>query len=157
VHRFARWLAIVAIALQVAWPLLVNAKPHAVVLVPLCNVDGVTHYLEQLTGKTPLEECYSHGAHCSFCFFGERLALPLASGVAQPSAHASETPHPASGASVYGTSPQLHGARAPPSRVVATSNDNNHGRSDATASASRRAAAGAGDRVRFVRGGILLG
>jgi hypothetical protein len=67
------WLAAFAIALQVAWPLVVNAKPRSVALVPLCSVDGVTHYLELPTGKTPLEESVSHGDHCPLCFFGDRV------------------------------------------------------------------------------------
>jgi len=88
VHSLARWLALAAICLQVAWPLLVNAKPRGVVLVPLCTVDGETHYLEQPAGKTPFEECYSHGSHCPFCSFDERVGLPAAAPIVFPLASA---------------------------------------------------------------------
>ena len=53
VRRLGTWLAILAITLQAAWPVLANAKPSGVTLVPLCTVDGVTHYLEVPTGKAP--------------------------------------------------------------------------------------------------------
>src|SRR3989454_11978960 len=59
-----------AIALQAAWPLLAAAKPRAVALVPVCTVDGVTHYLEVPTGKTPLDDSATHHDHCSFCTLG---------------------------------------------------------------------------------------
>lgn len=45
-RRLGTWLGIVALALQLAWPLFVSAKPRSVTLVPLCTVDGVTHYVE---------------------------------------------------------------------------------------------------------------
>jgi hypothetical protein len=74
----AAYLAILAMALQALWPLLAQAKPRSVVLVPLCTVEGVTHYLELPAGKTPAEQHSSaQHEHCSFCSFsGDRLALP---------------------------------------------------------------------------------
>jgi hypothetical protein len=40
-------------------------------LVPVCTIDGVTHYLELKSGKTPLDErSASHGEHCKLCVFG---------------------------------------------------------------------------------------
>lgn len=76
-RRLGTWLGIVALALQLAWPLIVAAKPRSVALVPLCTVDGVTHYLELPTGKTPLEESSAHhGEHCPLCFLGHATALP---------------------------------------------------------------------------------
>jgi hypothetical protein len=74
--KLATWLGIAAIALQIAWPLIAVAKPRGVTLVPLCTVDGVTHYLEVPTGKAPVEQSSSHGGHCPLCFVGERAALP---------------------------------------------------------------------------------
>jgi hypothetical protein len=75
-RRLGSWLGIVALALQLAWPLIVSAKPSSVTLVPLCTVDGVTHYLELPTGKTPLEESSAHhGDHCPLCFLGHAAAL----------------------------------------------------------------------------------
>jgi hypothetical protein len=75
-RKLGTWLGIVALALQLAWPLLVSAKPKSVTLVPLCTVDGVTHYLEVPTGKTPLDESSAHhGDHCPLCFLGHAAAL----------------------------------------------------------------------------------
>jgi hypothetical protein len=75
-RKLGTWLGIVALALQLAWPLVVSAKPRSVTLVPLCTVDGVTHYLELPTGKTPLEESSTHhGDHCPLCFLGHAAAL----------------------------------------------------------------------------------
>ena len=75
-RRLGTWLAIVAIALQALWPLIAAARPSSVALVPVCTVDGVTHYLEVPTGKSPVDESASHTGHCPYCFFGERLSLP---------------------------------------------------------------------------------
>jgi hypothetical protein len=73
--KLGAWLGMAAIALQIAWPLLASAKPNSVTLVPLCTVDGVTHYLEVPTGKDSSESS-AHGDHCPLCFVGERVALP---------------------------------------------------------------------------------
>ena len=83
-RRLGTWLAILAITLQAAWPVLANARPRGLTLVPLCTLDGVTHYLEVPTGKTPLEDSASgHHQHCSFCSLGAHAlthshALPRA-------------------------------------------------------------------------------
>jgi hypothetical protein len=70
-------LAILAMALHAFWPLLAQAKPNSALLVPICSVDGVTHYLELPAGKTPAEQSSAHHEHCASCSFGgERLALP---------------------------------------------------------------------------------
>ena len=121
----ARWLAVLAISLQVAWPLLVNARPRAVVLVPLCTVDGVTHFIEQPNGKTPLEECDSHGKHCPLCFFGERFACAPDARASQPAGRHAQALAAGRAPAVLSSPLGVHGARAPPlSRVVAASNDN---------------------------------
>jgi hypothetical protein len=71
------WLAAAAIALNALWPLIANARPQAVALVPVCTVEGITHYIEVPGGKSPLDESSAkQHEHCSFCFVGERLALP---------------------------------------------------------------------------------
>jgi hypothetical protein len=64
-------------ALQALWPLLAQAKPRSSVLVPVCTVQGVTHYIELPSGKTPAEEqAAGHHQHCAFCSFGgERASL----------------------------------------------------------------------------------
>jgi hypothetical protein len=74
VRRLGTWLAILAIALQAAWPLVAAAKPRSVELIPLCTVEGVTHYLEVPTGKNPVDGV--HGAHCVFCTLGTGALLP---------------------------------------------------------------------------------
>jgi hypothetical protein len=77
-HRspVAVYLAVLAISLQALWPLLAQAKPKSVVLVPVCTVQGVTHYIELPSGGTPAEKhAASQHDHCSFCSFGgERAA-----------------------------------------------------------------------------------
>jgi hypothetical protein len=76
-NGLATWLAALAIALHALWPLLAQARPASAVLVPVCTIDGVTHYLELPAGKTPLErQSSAHHEHCSFCAFeGGRIAL----------------------------------------------------------------------------------
>jgi hypothetical protein len=76
-RKLGAWLGIAAIALQIAWPLLAGAQPRAVTLVPLCTVDGVTHYLEVPTGKAPSDSSSTHGDHCPLCFLGERAAMAV--------------------------------------------------------------------------------
>ena len=74
----AAYLAVLAIALQALWPLLAQAKPKSAVLVPVCTVQGVTHYIELPSSGTPAEQraAFQHD-HCAFCSFGgERAALP---------------------------------------------------------------------------------
>ena len=74
VRRLGHWLAILAIALQAAWPLIAAAKPRSVELVPICTVEGITHYVEVPTGKSPVDGV--HGQHCAFCTLGVGALLP---------------------------------------------------------------------------------
>jgi hypothetical protein len=74
-RKLGSWLGIAALALQLGWPLLAGALPRAVTLVPLCTVDGVTHYLEVPTGKDPLQHSAGHGDHCPLCFTGHASAV----------------------------------------------------------------------------------
>ena len=71
-NRHVAWIAACAVLLQALWPLLSHARPKdPSLLVPICTIDGVTHFLEIKTGKTPLEErSSSHGEHCKLCVFG---------------------------------------------------------------------------------------
>ena len=65
------YLAILAIALQALWPLIAQAKPNNVVLVPVCTVQGVTHYVELPKSNAPVEQkTASPHDHCSFCSSG---------------------------------------------------------------------------------------
>ena len=70
--------AVLAMALNALWPLIAQAKPRSVTLVPVCTVQGVTHYIELPGGNSPLEQKSSaQHEHCSYCSFGgERVALP---------------------------------------------------------------------------------
>jgi hypothetical protein len=78
-RRLAALAAICALALQALWPLVAQARPRTPgILVPLCTVDGVTHYLELSTGKSPLEErSASHCDHCKFCAFGAERTVAV--------------------------------------------------------------------------------
>ena len=90
-RKLGSWLGIAALALQLGWPLLAGALPRAVALVPLCTVDGVTHYLEVPTGKNPLEHSAAHGEHCPLCFAGHAPAvLPHFDTVSPPERCAAE-------------------------------------------------------------------
>jgi hypothetical protein len=77
-NRIAMWLAVLAMALNALWPLIAQAKPRSVTLVPVCAVQGETHYIELPGGHSPLEQKSSaQHQHCSYCSFGgERVALP---------------------------------------------------------------------------------
>ena len=84
-RSLAAWAAILAMALQALWPLLAQAKPKSVVLVPVCTVQGVTHYLELSLKGAPGEpqsdpRAASQHDHCSFCTGGgDRIAPPCSS------------------------------------------------------------------------------
>jgi hypothetical protein len=65
-------------ALQAVWPLIAQAKPRSVTLVPVCTVGGVTHYFEVKAGDTPLEKrSTSQHEHCAFCSFHDARAAAL--------------------------------------------------------------------------------
>jgi hypothetical protein len=71
-HRLAAWLAVLAMTLQALWPLLAHAKPRDVVLVPLCTVDGETHYAELDVGGSRSDPA---AEHCPQCWIGTERAL----------------------------------------------------------------------------------
>ena len=79
------WFAALAMVLQALWPLLAHARPaEAPILVQLCTIDSVTHYIELKTGKqTPLEQrSASHGEHCKLCVFeGAKDVLAVFEGI----------------------------------------------------------------------------
>ena len=85
-NRLVAWIAACAVLLQALWPLLSHARPRDPSLqVPVCTIDGVTHFLEIKTGKTPLEErSSSHGEHCKLCVFGD--GKPVLNAVVHPDA-----------------------------------------------------------------------
>src|SRR5439155_9866202 len=55
-RKIGTWLAVLAIALHALWPLLANARPTSVNLVPICTVEGITHYLDVPRGKSALDD-----------------------------------------------------------------------------------------------------
>jgi hypothetical protein len=165
-HRAARtttsYVAALAIALQALWPLLVHARPKsAPLLVPVCTVEGVTHYLELPSVDAPLEKrAASHHEHCAYCMVGDdridapRLVVPRCADSARflsipnfsvlvPEQSQASPAHP----------------RAPPFIPSVDGNSDQQGRKHGEAIAiwragdiAGRAAAGRG----VLRGGVLL-
>src|SRR4051812_38897336 len=81
-RTIAAYVACMAMALQALWPLIAQAKPRSVTLVPVCTVQGVTHYLEMPGGNSPLEQkSSSQHEHCSYCSFGGERAIAPSSGL----------------------------------------------------------------------------
>jgi len=153
--RIGAWLAIFAIALQAAMPLIASAQPRSVALVPLCTVDGVTHYVEVPTGKTPAGPPAGHGGHCALCFVGDKVGLPT-----QPEllalANAAAQASPLHTPSVVPSNDfQTAAARGPPVSPVVISISDNSGRQGEQASCIRRAGIGAAHGERFLRLGLL--
>jgi hypothetical protein len=74
----AAWLALAAMALNAAWPLLANAKPA--VELEICTAGG------HATGGAPaLPDKGYHASHCNLCPFGaERVATLAAKAAALP-------------------------------------------------------------------------
>ena len=145
-RKITSWLAILAMALNALWPLIAQAKPS--LLVPVCTVAGVTHYIEIPGGTTPVD---SQHEHCTFCFAGAALpATPVLHGVNGDSFQSpkavSFTPRSFSVVSAD--------ARAPPLLPLAHF-DNEYGRTNEKAFALRAARADLGGS--FMRFGILLG
>jgi len=143
VRKLGTWLAILAIALQAAWPLLAAAMPRAVTLVPLCTVDGVTHYLEVPTGKAPLDDSAAkHQDHCAFCFVGVGSMLPSHTDVSFSGGAAVES----IASTIHGPHSRgivkLHGARAPPFLLSVNVHQPDRGNHE-TASAFERHCTGA--------------
>jgi hypothetical protein len=142
VRRLGHWLALLAIALHAVWPLLANAAPKSVHLVPLCTVEGITHYLE-VPGSTPLDDsANTHHGHCAFCFLGSGALAP--SHVAAPSITTQATERVIMGTENSYSSNALivHGARAPPlSSVVIADHYNFGGTSETNLFAGRIARA----------------
>ena len=153
--RLGTWLGIAALSLQLGWPLLAGALPRAVALVPLCTVDGVTHYLEVPAGKDPRDIPALHGDHCPLCCTGNAaLAGPLPDCAFPGRAPAQELAQEAAFFARPFASQRW--ARGPPSPVVVTSTTD-HGRNDEIALLVGRAGSGAFDGSRFLRLGLLHG
>jgi len=79
-NRAAALFAIFAVALQALWPLLAQAKPSVSgERVPVCTIEGITHYVELPAVDTPVEKrSAAHHEHCKMCVFGaEKLAVAV--------------------------------------------------------------------------------
>jgi len=77
-RSFFAWLAIVALALQAAWPLLSRARPAAPTLVAsMCSLDGTARSVEFSGPRLPVEQrSDSFHEHCTLCVFGaDRFAV----------------------------------------------------------------------------------
>jgi hypothetical protein len=79
-NRGAAWIAALAVIVQALWPLLSHARPKDRSLsVPICAIDGISHYIDLKPVKTPLDDRSApHGEHCKLCVFGSdrTVALP---------------------------------------------------------------------------------
>ncbi|HEV8094888.1 MAG TPA: DUF2946 family protein [Burkholderiales bacterium] len=81
-NRVAALLAMIAMALSALWPLISQAKPRVPgAQVPVCTIEGITHYIELPATDTPVEQrSAAHHEHCKMCVFGgdRSAALPAA-------------------------------------------------------------------------------
>jgi hypothetical protein len=141
-HRIASWLAIFAMALNALWPLLAQARPRSVALVPLCTVGGETHYVEVPLGKTPLEQKSSaQGEHCSYCTLS---ALPAPLVFSSSEKHASAQPAPFQARFAEAAVFLFGRPRAPPVFQSMSSINDHHWRTHEEDSAVRHRGARAG-------------
>jgi hypothetical protein len=153
-RRLGTWLGMAALALQLAWPMLAGALPRSVTLVPVCTVDGVTHYLEVPTGKDLGGAPSTHAGHCQLCCAGT-LALAGALPGFFPPERASAQPLAAEDDFVARPFASPSWARAPPFSPVVPSIDHAFGRIDDQALLAGRDADRPPDRGRFLRLGLL--
>jgi hypothetical protein len=141
--------------LQAALPLIASAQSRSVTLVPLCTVDGVTHYVEVPTGKTPAGPPAGHGDHCALCFVGDKVGLPTQPELLVLADIATEARAQADAVTLPKADFQAAAARGPPVSPVVISISDNFGRQDEQASCIRRAGIGAAHGERFLRLGLL--
>ncbi len=139
--RLPALIAIAAIVLQSLWPLIAQAKPRtAATLVPVCTVDGITHYIELRTERAPGDErTASHADHCGLCVMGaDRVALPgfafLVFGAAGSEIRPSHETVAFQRFSVIASR-----SRAPPASMFVNHDINEHGEGNDEASALRAA------------------
>ena len=70
-RRSAAWLALAAMALNAAWPLLANAKP-ADPSAEVCSANGGKH------GAPATPDKGYHASHCNLCPFGAERGAAIA-------------------------------------------------------------------------------
>jgi len=85
-NRFVAWIAAFAVVLQAMWPLLSHAQPKdSSLLVPICSVNGISHYIDLKTGKAPADQRGAlFGEHCKLCAFNSDRATALPAGPVVP-------------------------------------------------------------------------
>jgi hypothetical protein len=124
--RLAAWVAVLAMALNALWPLVAQAKPRSVTLVPVCTIGGETHYQELPAGKTPLEQqTSSHQEHCSYCSLS---ALPSQLVFLVSEKSVSSEPEQVEPLLVETRKTLTRRPRAPPFLLSMSSNDDHHRR-----------------------------
>jgi hypothetical protein len=155
-RRLGIALATLALALQAFWPLIAQARLRNVNLVPLCTVEGVTHYVEVPGGQTPAEERTArHGDHCAFCLFGsDKLVTPSLAILVVPNAAAS-APSSSNVALVKPVKAKAARPRAPPLFSFVPQSTDESRRTNEEASMLGGAHGAAGERGRLVRRRVL--
>ncbi len=122
--RAASLLALLAMGLQASWPLLAlaNPGPQSMLLVPLCTVDGATHYIEiPVGGDRPRKNgTPGHSGHCALCVTASERAgagppLAVAAVVLEPVP--AERPAGDAGTQVVSASHPPAQPRAPPASL----------------------------------------
>jgi hypothetical protein len=80
-RRTAAWLALAAMTLNTAWPLLANAQP-ADPSAEICSANGANHG----SGNAPSVPGKLHASHCNLCPFGTERGAPVAAVTPAPRA-----------------------------------------------------------------------
>lgn len=78
--KLVSWVAIIAVAFQVFWPLMANAQPGKQAWVEICSVQGVQKVAIDLDGgdSSPKPDAGHLKPHCALCSFSaDRLAVPV--------------------------------------------------------------------------------
>jgi len=81
-RRFGTWLAMLAMALNVLWPLLAHAKPQGdSPVIEICTSAGMKWAAADGSGQQPAKKNLS--PHCEFCSLSaDRAPLPSAAAIA---------------------------------------------------------------------------
>ena len=155
-RSLAAWLALLGLVLHALWPLIAQARPKNVLLVPVCTVEGVTHYMELPGGRTPLDDSAArHQEHCSYCSFGDRAALTQTARAPALLESSAEQPLGVATAALLAASNRLTDARAPPFSplVIVQPPRREHAQTGGRHAGALAASSGS----RFMRIGVLLG
>jgi hypothetical protein len=118
-NRLASVLAMLAMALQVFWPLLAQAQPNDPTSdAPICSVQGDGSRAGFSGGNLPAGDgAGHHQKHCKLCFGGfdrVQVLVPAPCGAFRSQAFVVEAPAALPAASVRSTSASPAQPRAPP-------------------------------------------